>query len=201
MHVNLVHPSGSPSNSSNSHMLCTVHVCILKSTGTFIQRQNMKHIFSGMDKYIYLNKILIESTCRIDLHKYTQPAQIGYNPKPRMAPQKTTLPHQRETRAESDTMLATAPSITTTTNLNTITHARHLTLNHAPLARLADIARRGTIAGFTRAEIKTTFPLTYSACADGKGTKRLHPRTTHTQHCSADVIRSDKLGPIHPHPN
>lgn len=44
--------------------------------------------------------------------------------------------------------------------------------------------------------ISTSLPITCSACADGKGTQRPQPHTTHHHHNPGDAISSDSVRPF-----
>lgn len=113
-------------------------------------------------------------------------------------PQDSTTPPTANRRISDHMLMVTPPNLTTSDPLAATTHTWHVILNHAPIQRLAHIARHDVITGITPTTINTTTPITCSACADGRGTQQTHPRTTHDHHRPTEIISSDTVGPIQP---
>lgn len=82
--------------------------------------------------------------------------------------------------------------------LQATTRAWHFPLNHVPLPRLSNIARRHIFPGLTPDSMDTTMPTTCATCAYVNRTQHTHTNTSHQHHIREDLISSETLGSIQP---
>lgn len=117
---------------------------------------------------------------------------------PATGPGTTNTMNGQQRRAVTDRMIASSHLPRHEDMHADRTHVWHLILNHAPLARLLDLARSGSISGLSAGVINSARPLTFPACADGKGVLSPHPRIKQQTNPPAAIISSDTDGPVNP---